>query len=100
VDWSKAIEIGYSLLLSPIVGFFAAALLLLLMKAVVRQAELYRAPEGNQPPPLWIRALLILTCTGVSFAHGSRRPEGNGPDHAHPDRHGADGLCPQSRAAG
>jgi PiT family inorganic phosphate transporter len=71
VDWSKAIEIGYSLLLSPIVGFFAAALLLLLMKAVVRKAELYRAPEGNQPPPLLIRALLILTCTGVSFAHGS-----------------------------
>jgi inorganic phosphate transporter, PiT family len=71
VDWSKAIEIGYSLLLSPLVGFIAAALLLLLMKAVVRKAELYKAPEGNQPPPLWIRALLILTCTGVSFAHGS-----------------------------
>jgi PiT family inorganic phosphate transporter len=71
VDWSKAIEIGYSLLLSPLVGFMAAALLLLLMKVVVRKAELYKAPEGNQPPPLWIRALLILTCTGVSFAHGS-----------------------------
>jgi inorganic phosphate transporter, PiT family len=71
VDWSKAIEIGYSLLLSPLVGFIAAALLLLLMKVVVRKAELYKAPEGNQPPPLWIRALLILTCTGVSFAHGS-----------------------------
>jgi PiT family inorganic phosphate transporter len=71
VDWSKAIEIGYSLLLSPIIGFIAAALLLLVMKVVVRKAELYKAPEGNQPPPLWIRALLILTCTGVSFAHGS-----------------------------
>jgi PiT family inorganic phosphate transporter len=41
------------------------------MKVIVRKAELYKAPEGNQPPPLWIRALLILTCTGVSFAHGS-----------------------------
>ena len=32
---------------------------------------LYTAPEGNEPPPFWIRGLLILTCTGVSFAHGS-----------------------------
>jgi inorganic phosphate transporter, PiT family len=71
VDWTKATEIGYSLLLSPLFGFAAAALLLLLLKLVVHKAELYRAPEGNQPPPLWIRAILILTCTGVSFAHGS-----------------------------
>jgi inorganic phosphate transporter, PiT family len=71
VDWTKATEIGYSLLLSPLFGFTAAALLLLLLKFIVRNPALYRAPEGNQPPPLWIRAILILTCTGVSFAHGS-----------------------------
>jgi PiT family inorganic phosphate transporter len=71
VDWGKATEIGYSLLLSPIVGFTAAALLLLLMKFVVRKAELYKEPQGQNPPPWWIRGLLILTCTGVSFAHGS-----------------------------
>jgi inorganic phosphate transporter, PiT family len=71
VDWTKATEIGYSLLLSPLFGFFAAALLLLALKFIVRNPDLYRAPEGNQPPPLWIRAILILTCTGVSFAHGS-----------------------------
>ncbi len=71
VDWGKATEIGYALLLSPLVGFTAAALLLLLMKFVVRKAELYKEPKGQTPPPLWIRALLILTCTGVSFAHGS-----------------------------
>jgi PiT family inorganic phosphate transporter len=71
VDWAKATEIGYALLLSPIVGFTAAALLLLLMKFVVRKPELYQEPKGQTPPPLWIRALLILTCTGVSFAHGS-----------------------------
>ena len=71
VDWGKATEIGYSLLLSPLVGFFAAALLLLLLKLVVRNPALYRAPEGNQPPPWWIRGTLIATCTGVSFAHGS-----------------------------
>lgn len=71
VDWGKATEIGYALLLSPVVGFTAAALLLLLMKFVVRNPALYKEPEGQSPPPWWIRALLILTCTGVSFAHGS-----------------------------
>ena len=71
VDWSKATEIGYALLLSPLVGFVVAALLLLLLKTLVRNPALYAAPEGNKPPPLWIRGLLSLTCTGVSFAHGS-----------------------------
>ncbi|WP_338831544.1 inorganic phosphate transporter [Bradyrhizobium sp. 27S5] len=71
VDWGKATEIGYALLLSPLVGFICAALLLLLLKVIVRNPALYAAPEGNKAPPLWIRGLLILTCTGVSFAHGS-----------------------------
>jgi PiT family inorganic phosphate transporter len=71
VDWSKATEIGYALLLSPLVGFVCAALLLLLLKMIVRNPALYAAPEGQKSPPLWIRGLLILTCTGVSFAHGS-----------------------------
>src|SRR5258705_5703832 len=60
-----------ALLLSPVFGFSAAAILFLLLKFTVRNAELYTAPKGNQPPPWWIRGLLILTCTGVSFAHGS-----------------------------
>lgn len=60
-----------SLLISPVFGFCMAALLLLVMKVLVRNDALYTAPKGNQPPPLWIRALLIFTCTGVSFAHGS-----------------------------
>ncbi|UGY13019.1 inorganic phosphate transporter [Bradyrhizobium septentrionale] len=71
VDWGKATEIGYALLLSPLVGFICAAGLLLLLKVIVRNPALYAAPEGNKAPPLWIRGLLILTCTGVSFAHGS-----------------------------
>jgi PiT family inorganic phosphate transporter len=71
VDWSKATEIGYALLLSPLVGFLCAAALLLLLKFIVRNPSLYAAPQGNKAPPLWIRGLLILTCTGVSFAHGS-----------------------------
>src|SRR5260370_14127256 len=48
-----------------------AAILLLVLKFVVRNPALYAAPEGNKPPPLWIRSILIATCTGVSFAHGS-----------------------------
>jgi inorganic phosphate transporter, PiT family len=71
VDWAQAMNIGKSLLLSPLVGFLAASLLLTLMKTVVRNVKLYKAPEGAAPPPFWIRALLLLTCTGVSFAHGS-----------------------------
>ena len=71
VDWSKATEVGYALLLSPLIGFCVAGLLLLAMKVLVRNEALYREPKGNTPPPAWIRGLLILTCTGVSFAHGS-----------------------------
>ncbi len=71
VDWSKATEIGWSLLLSPLFGFCMAALLLLVLKWLVRKPELYAEPKGNQPPPWWIRGALIATCTGVSFAHGS-----------------------------
>src|SRR5271156_2390749 len=71
VDWAQATNIGKTLLLSPLVGFFGAALLLLLCKAVIKNKALYEAPKGTEPPPFWIRALLVLTCTGVSFAHGS-----------------------------
>ncbi|NPT34639.1 inorganic phosphate transporter [Paraburkholderia xenovorans] len=71
VDWNQALGVGKSLLFSPLVGFLAAGLLLLILKAVVRIPALYAEPKGKEPPPFWIRSLLILTCTGVSFAHGS-----------------------------
>jgi inorganic phosphate transporter, PiT family len=71
VDWAQATNIGKSLLLSPLVGFIGAALLLLLCKALIPNKALYEAPKGTEPPPFWIRGLLILTCTGVSFFHGS-----------------------------
>jgi len=71
VDWGQATNIGKSLLLSPLVGFVGAFFLLWLMKAVIKNKALYEAPVGTEPPPFWIRALLALTCTGVSFAHGS-----------------------------
>ena len=71
VNWAKAQDVGIGLLVSPVVGFAASALLLIVAKIFLRTPELYKAPEGPKPPPLWIRGLLMLTCTGVSFAHGS-----------------------------
>ncbi len=71
VNWAKAGDVGLALLISPLVGFTLAALLLLASKRLIRDPQLYRPPVGKQPPPRWIRALLIGTCTGVSFAHGS-----------------------------
>ncbi|WP_444439705.1 inorganic phosphate transporter [Pseudomonas sp. A6] len=69
--WEQLQKVGYALLLSPLLGFLGAGLLLLGMRAVARRKTLFSAPQGRQPPPLGIRALLVLTCTGVSFAHGS-----------------------------
>jgi inorganic phosphate transporter, PiT family len=71
VDWSKAKEVGEALLLSPLFGFALAAVLLLLLKSIIRVPALYAEPHGDQPPPWWIRGILILTCTLVSFFHGS-----------------------------
>jgi PiT family inorganic phosphate transporter len=71
VDWSQVTKVGESLLISPLVGFAFSALLLLVLRALVRNPALYQEPANNQPPPWWIRSVLVLTCTGVSFAHGS-----------------------------
>jgi PiT family inorganic phosphate transporter len=71
VDWGQAVAIAKALLFSPVVGFALSAVLLLAMKIIVRQPELYQAPKTDRPPVWWIRGLLIFTCTGVSFAHGS-----------------------------
>jgi PiT family inorganic phosphate transporter len=71
VDWAQAANIGKSMLLSPIFGFVMAAGLFLVMKLLIKDKRLYEAPKGTEPPPFWIRSLLVLTCTGVSFFHGS-----------------------------
>jgi inorganic phosphate transporter, PiT family len=71
VNWDKAKEIGLSLLMSPLFGFGAAALLMYFLKNVLKAKALFHIPEGNDRPPVLIRGLLILTCTLVSFFHGS-----------------------------
>jgi PiT family inorganic phosphate transporter len=71
VDWGKARDVGMALLVSPLLGFVASGALLLLLKAVIRNPALFKEPDPSKAPPWWIRGVLILTCTGVSFAHGS-----------------------------
>jgi len=71
VNWNKAGEVGLSLLISPLIGFGAAAGLLLVMKRVFRNPNLYHPPGEGDNPPHWIRGVLLATCGGVSFAHGS-----------------------------
>jgi inorganic phosphate transporter, PiT family len=73
VDWSQATNIAKALLMSPLFGFALAAILLFLLRVVLLRATpaLFAEPVGNQPPPWWIRGILILTCTLVSFFHGS-----------------------------
>jgi PiT family inorganic phosphate transporter len=73
VDWSQAGNIAKALLLSPLFGFALAAILLFVLKIILQRATpaLFGEPKGDQPPPWWIRGILILTCTLVSFFHGS-----------------------------
>jgi len=71
VNWGKVQDTIVALLVSPLIGFFVAGALLLLAKALIKYPALFKEPPADQPPPWPVRALLFLTCTGVSFAHGS-----------------------------
>ncbi|MFZ4474410.1 MAG: inorganic phosphate transporter [Saprospiraceae bacterium] len=71
VNWSKAGEIGSSLLISPLFGFSLAILLMFLLRSFVKNKAIFKEPDTKKPPPFWIRLVLILTCTLVSFFHGS-----------------------------
>ncbi|MBX2894607.1 MAG: inorganic phosphate transporter [Cyclobacteriaceae bacterium] len=75
VNWGKAQEIGASLLISPLFGFSLTIILMFLLRNLTKNTEagdgLFKEPKKNQPPPWWIRIILILTCTAVSGFHGS-----------------------------
>ncbi|MBY0518934.1 MAG: inorganic phosphate transporter, partial [Sphingomonas sp.] len=70
VEWSQAQKVLTGLAMAPVIGFVGAMALLFIMKAILRNPKLYERPAANEPPPTGIRALLIFTCTAVSFAHG------------------------------
>jgi len=71
VDWEQVEKVFKALLISPLLGFVMAAAIFFLFKLVARDQRLYKAPEGTAPPPFWIRMMLIFTCGGVSYFHGS-----------------------------
>lgn len=72
VNWAKAGDVGLSLLISPVFGFGLAIILMFTLKSLFKKDEdLFKEPHKTKLPPPWIRAVLILTCTGVSFSHGS-----------------------------
>ncbi|WP_415484321.1 inorganic phosphate transporter [Acetobacter papayae] len=70
VDWSQVQKVFSALLFSPLCGFILSMLLFWTFRVLIRQRVLFEAPEGHKPPPLWIRGMLIGTCTGVSYFHG------------------------------
>lgn len=71
VDFSKAFEIGSSLVISPVFGFSFTVLLMFIMKKFLDNDALFKEPKKGKHPPIWIRGILILTCTGVSVSHGA-----------------------------
>jgi len=98
VDWTQASKVFQVLLISPVIGFVGAALLFLLSKWTIRYPALYEAPKDNTPPPWPIRLLLIFTCSGVSFSHGSNDGQkGMGLIMLDSHRHRPHGLRSQPR---
>lgn len=75
VNWSKASDIGLSLLVSPLFGFSVTIILMYILRSLTKKTSygdsLFKEPKKDRPPPPWIRAILVLTCTLVSFFHGS-----------------------------
>ena len=67
VNWSKATEIGLSLLISPLIGFGLSAGLLLFLKRMVKSPELYQPPEGRPA------AALVDPGDLAPDMHGSQR---------------------------
>jgi PiT family inorganic phosphate transporter len=71
IDFSKAMEIGASLIISPVFGFSFTVLLMFIMKKFLDNDAIFKEPKKGRVPPFWIRSILVLTCTGVSVSHGA-----------------------------
>jgi phosphate/sulfate permease len=71
LNWSKVFDVGLSLMISPVFGFGFALFLMWILRKVVKNKIIFKEPPAKKAPPTWIRAILILTCTSVSYAHGS-----------------------------
>ncbi len=71
LNWQKVFDVGLSLLISPVFGFGLALLLMFILRKTVKNKMIFKEPPAKKAPPMWIRSILILTCTSVSYAHGS-----------------------------
>jgi len=71
LNWKKVIDAGLSLLISPIIGFGITMLLMALFKRIIKKKKFFTEPHKEKAPPFWIRGILVLTCTSVSYSHGS-----------------------------
>jgi PiT family inorganic phosphate transporter len=71
VDWHQIIKVLEALAISPILGFVGAGGLYALLRLIVRRGHLFEPPKEGETPVWWLRGLLILTCTSVSFSHGT-----------------------------
>jgi phosphate/sulfate permease len=71
LNWGKVKDIGLSLLISPFFGFGLTMFFVLLLKRFMKKSDIFDEPKKKKAPPLWIRSILVLTCTSVSFSHGS-----------------------------
>ncbi|MBV8814521.1 MAG: inorganic phosphate transporter [Verrucomicrobia bacterium] len=69
--WDQIQDVFLALSLSPIIGFGIAGILLYLLRLFIKEHNLFKPADQARTPPGWIRAILIVTCTGVSFAHGT-----------------------------
>lgn len=73
VNWDKVREVFSALLLSPLIGFSLAVVLMFVLRRSLSKEvrkQLFDEPHAGQPPPPWVRGVLITTCTLVSFFHG------------------------------
>jgi PiT family inorganic phosphate transporter len=70
VHWAQLWKVLEALALSPLLGFALAGALYFICRKTLHDEHLYR-PVTDQPPVWWMRAILILTCSGVSFSHGT-----------------------------
>jgi PiT family inorganic phosphate transporter len=71
IDWTQIGTVLEGLAISPILGLIGAGGLYFVVHRLVADRRLYEPPKGDEPPTRWVRWLLILTCTGVSFSHGT-----------------------------
>ena len=70
VNWDKAKDTGLALLISPMIGFSVAIIVMFVFKRLIKNEVIYKEPVPGKKPPIWVRMILWMTCGLVSFFHG------------------------------